>query len=65
MIYITSATVLLATFSHRGHWENVVFNWIAMCSAKTQCSILEGAGREQIVRNHNMKDEDEPTFKDT
>lgn len=41
------------------------YNWIAMCSAKTQCSILEGAGREQIVRNHNMKDKDEPTFKDT
>ena len=46
VIHITSATVLLETFSHRGHWENVVFNWIAMCSAKTQCSILKGAGRK-------------------
>ena len=42
----------------------MAFHQIAMCSAKTQRSILKGARREQIVRNHNMKDKDELTFKD-
>lgn len=36
-----------------------------MCSAKTQCSILKRTRREGLVKNHNIKDKDEPTVKDS